>query len=410
MPVFEYDGRDKAGRRQRGRLEARNEVEARQLIKFMGLPSGSLKSSSPLSLEIKLPPAVQRFFDARRGVRDKDLVTFTKQLSVMIDAGVSVIKALEILQDQAENPIMRRALGEVRSAVERGQELGDAMEKVPAVFDSLYCSLVRAGSTSGQLDVILKRLSAYIEKNAKLKRQLFGALFYPAIIIVLAVGLTAFMLLVVVPMLAQTFLEGGKELPALTEAVIGASNFLQDNFFYMLAAGIAGGFFFRRWIETPLGREQWDGFLLRIPLIGTLVKKISIARFSSTTATLVASGIGITDVLTTASAVLGNKVLEKGILRIREAVIQGKGMGGPMSEEAFIPQMVSSMVSIGEASGRLDVMLQKVSDFYEEEVDVAMSAVLKAIEPLLFVVIGGIVGVILIAMYLPVFDLASVGG
>ncbi|NBX16742.1 MAG: type II secretion system F family protein [Proteobacteria bacterium] len=409
MPVYQYDGRDKAGRRQNGRVEARNEAEARQLIKFMGLPADSLKGTGGISLEIKLPPAVQKFFDNRRGVSDKDLVTFTKQLSVMIDAGVSVIKALEILQEQAENPIMRRALEEVRSKVERGQELGDAMEKVPAVFDSLYCSLVRAGSTSGQLDVILKRLSNYIEKSAKLKRQLYGALFYPAIIIALAVGLTAFMLLVVVPMLAQTFIDGGKELPGLTMAVIGASEFLRENFLYIVAAMIAGGFFFKRWIQTPAGRYQWDALLLRIPLIGTLVKKISIARFASTTATLVASGIGITDVLQTSSAVLGNKVLEKGILRIREAVIQGKGMGGPMSEEAFIPQMVSSMVSIGEASGRLDTMLQKVSDFYEEEVDVAMAAVLKAIEPLLFVVIGGIVGVILIAMYLPVFDLASVG-
>lgn len=409
MPVFEYDGRDRAGRRQRGRLEARSAMEARQLLKFMGLGPESLKASNALPFELKLPPKIQKMFDSR-GVADKDLVTFTKQLSVMIDSGVSVIKALEILQGQAENPRMQRALADVRTKVERGIELGDAFAGAPAVFDSLYCSLVRAGTASGQLDVILKRLSAYIEKNAKLKRQLYGALFYPSIIILLAVGLTAFMLLVVVPMLATTFIEGGKELPGLTLAVIQASNFLQSYFLLIIIGLMVGGWLFSRWIKTPLGRMKWDGFLLRIPLIGTLVKKISIARFASTTATLVASGIGITDVLQTSSAVLGNKVLEKGILRVRDAVIQGKGMGGPLSEEEFIPQMVSSMVAIGEASGRLDVMLQKVSDFYEEEVDVAMAAVLKAIEPLLFVVIGGIVGVILIAMYLPVFDLASVGG
>jgi type IV pilus assembly protein PilC len=409
MPVFEYDGRDRAGRRQHGRLEARNEMEAKQLLKFMGLGPNSLKTGNPLGLDFKIPAQFQKFFD-QRGVSDKDLVTFTKQISVMIDAGVSVIKALEILEQQAENPVMKRAIQEVRSKVERGQELGDAMASIPSVFDSLYCSLVRAGSTSGQLDVILRRLSTYIEKNAKLKRQLFGALFYPAIIILLAIALTAFMLLIVVPMLASTFIEGGKELPGLTLMVIQASNFLRDNFFFIILALGAGVVFFRNWIKTPAGRLQWDAILLRIPLIGTLVKKISIARFASTTSTLVASGIGITDVLQTASAVLGNKVLEQGILRVRDAVIQGKGMGGPMAEEQFIPQMVSSMVAIGEASGRLDVMLQKVSDFYEEEVDVAMSAALKAIEPLLFVVIGGIVGVILIAMYLPVFDLASVGG
>lgn len=408
MPVYEYDGRDRAGRRQHGRLEARNEIEARQLLKFMGLGPDSLKGGNPFG-ELKLPPQIQKLFD-QRGVRDKDLVTFTKQLSVMIDAGVSVIKALEILGEQAENPVMRRAIQDVRAKVERGQELGDALQSVPAVFDSLYCSLVRAGSASGQLDVILKRLSLYIEKNAKLKRQLYGALFYPAIIITLAVGLTAFMLLVVVPMLATTFVEGGKELPGLTMAVIDASNFLRNNFFLMVIALIGGIVLFRNWIRTPAGRTQWDGIIIRLPLIGTLIKKISIARFASTTATLVASGIGITDVLQTASAVLGNKVLEQGILRVRDAVVQGKGMGGPMAEEDFIPQMVSSMVSIGEASGRLDLMLEKISDFYEEEVDVAMAAALKAIEPLMFVVIGGIVGVILIAMYLPVFDLASVGG
>ncbi|NBW83019.1 type II secretion system F family protein, partial [bacterium] len=293
MPVYDYDGRDRAGRRQQGRLEARNEMEAKQLLKFMGLGPNSLKTSNPLGFDFKIPAQLQNFLD-QRGVSDKDLVTFTKQLSVMIDAGVSVIKALEILERQAENPAMTRAIQAVRAKVERGQELGDAMASIPAVFDGLYCSLVRAGSTSGQLDVILRRLSAYIEKTAKLKRQLFGALFYPAIIILLAVVLTGFMLLVVVPMLASTFIEGGKELPGLTLMVIQASNFLRDNFFYLVVALIAVGFFFRNWIKTPAGRLQWDGILLRIPLIGTLVKKISIARFASTTSTLVASGIGIT--------------------------------------------------------------------------------------------------------------------
>jgi type IV pilus assembly protein PilC len=185
---------------------------------------------------------------------------------------------------------------------------------------------------------------------------------------------------------------------------------LRDNFLYILAAFGAGVYFFKKWISTPAGRYQWDAFLLKIPLIGTLVLKISIARFASTCATLVASGVGITDVLQTAQGVLGNKILEEGIARVREGVIQGKGMGIPMAQEKFFPPMVTSMVSIGEASGRLDAMLEKVSEFYEEEVDVAMAALLKAIEPAMFVFIGGVVGVILIAMYLPVFDLASVGG
>ncbi|NBO37988.1 type II secretion system F family protein [bacterium] len=410
MPVFEYDGRDKAGRRQSGRFDVRSVSEARQLAKLMGVVDAKVRpAGQPVSLNFELPPAIRKLFD-QRGVKDNDLVTFTKQLSVMIDAGVSVIKALEILENQSTNPVMRRSITTVRTKVERGFELGDAMQEVPAVFNDLYCSLVRSGTASGQLDVILRRLSTYIEKNAKLKRQLFGALFYPAIVLTIAFGLTAFMLLVVVPTLATTFVDGGKELPGLTLAVIDASNFLRNNFFMIVVGLIGAGFFFNRWIKTPAGRYQWDAFLLRIPLIGTLIQKISIARFASTTATLVASGVGITDVLQTASSVLGNKILEQGIMRVRDGVIKGRGMGVPMAEEKFFPQMVSSMVSIGEASGRLDTMLHKVSEFYEEEVDVAMAAVLKAIEPAMFIVIGGIVGVILIAMYLPVFDLASVGG
>ncbi len=410
MTMFEYDGRDRAGRKAKGRLDARSDAEARQLLKLMGVSNAKIKGSGNITAgEFKLPPFLQKYLE-NRGVSDSDLVTFTKQLSVMIDAGVSVIKALEILENQAANPVMRRAVASVRSKVERGLELSDSLESMPAIFDNLYCSLVRAGTASGQLDVILRRLSQYIEKNAKLKRQLFSAMFYPAIVLTIAFGLTAFMLLVVVPMLASTFIEGGKELPGLTLAVISASNFLRDNFLYMVAATIAGGYFFKKWIKTPEGRYQWDRFILRIPLIGTLVQKISIARFASTTATLVASGVGITDVLETAKSVLGNKVLEEGIARVREGVIQGKGMGIPMAQEPFFPQMVTSMVSIGEASGRLDTMLQKVSEFYEEEVDVAMAALLKAIEPAMFIFIGGVVGVILIAMYLPVFDLASVGG
>lgn len=410
MAMYEYSGRDRSGRKVNGRLDAANDAELKILLKLMGVSGASFRGSGPVrSKEVKLPQFLQRL-QKSRGVSDSELVTFTKQLSVMIDAGVSVIKALEILEKQSLTPAMQNAIGNVRNKVERGLELGDSLATMPTVFDNLYCSLVRAGSASGQLDVILRRLSQYIEKNAKLKRQLFSAMFYPAIVLGLAFALTAFMLLVVVPLLAASFIEGGKELPGLTMAVISASNFLRDNFFFMVGGLVLATVLFKKWIATPAGRYQWDSFLLRIPLVGTLVQKISIARFASTTATLVASGVNITDVLKTSTSVLGNKVLEEGIARVREGVIQGKGMGVPMAQEPFFPPMVTSMVSIGESSGRLDAMLEKVSQFYEDEVDVAMAALLKAIEPVLFVFIGGIVGVILIAMYLPVFDLASIGG
>jgi type IV pilus assembly protein PilC len=410
MAMFDYSGRDRSGQKVSGRLDAKSLSEAQQVLRLMGVSGARLKSDSGSSSgSLQLPPFLQSFFE-KKTASDSDLVTFTKQLSVMIDAGVSVIKSLEILENQATNPAMVRAIASVRGQVERGLELGDALEKNPKIFDQLYCSLVRAGTASGQLDVILKRLSGYIEKNAKLKRQLFGAMFYPAMVIGIAVALTIFMLVVIVPILASTFLEAGQELPGLTVLVIDASQFLQDQFLVILGVIFGGGFLFKKWISTADGRYRWDTILLKIPLVGTLIQKISIARFASTTATLVSSGVGITDVLLVSSKVLGNKVLEESITRVREGVIQGKGMGVPLGQESHFPKMVTSMISIGETSGQLDTMLEKVSDFYEEEVDAALSALLKAIEPIMFVVIGCIVGVILIAMYLPVFDLASAAG
>jgi type IV pilus assembly protein PilC len=409
--MYEYQGRDRAGQKVYGRLDARSDADALRLLKFMGIANGKVKGAgSKANLGgLKLPTGIEKFFQ-KKTVTDSDLINFTKQLSVMIDAGVSVVKSLEILEAQSTSPVMRRALFDIRSKVERGIDLSIAMGEIPSIFNNLYCSLVRSGTSSGQLDVILRRLSSYIEKNAKLKRQLFGALFYPSIVITIAIGLTAFMLLFVVPVLAKTFVDSGKELPELTKLVMDLSDYLRNNYYYMIGGGVLAAYVFKWWIKTPLGRYQFDGYILRIPLVGTLVQKISIARFASTTATLVASGVSITDVLKTSKNVLGNKVLEEGIDRVHEGVIQGKGLGYPMSQESFFPQMVASMVSIGEASGRLDSMLQKVSEFYEEEVDVAMAALLKAIEPAMFVVIGGIVGTILIAMYLPVFDLASIAG
>lgn len=410
MAMFDYSGRDRSGQKVTGRLDAKSLAEAQQILRLMGVGAAKIKGDTGgASGSVQMPAFLNKLFE-KRTVSDSDLVTFTKQLSVMIDAGVSVIKSLEILENQATNPVMSRAIGSVRGQVERGLELGDALEKNPKIFDQLYCSLVRAGTASGQLDVILRRLSGYIEKNAKLKRQLFGAMFYPGMVISIAIALTVFMLVVIVPILASTFLEAGQKLPDLTVFVLDASRFLQDNFLFMIGGLFLGGFLFKKWISTPDGRYRWDTIVLKIPLVGTLIQKISIARFSSTTATLVASGVGITDVLLVSAKVLGNKVLEASIARVREGVIQGKGMGLPLSQESYFPKMVTSMISIGETSGRLDTMLEKVSDFYEEEVDVALAALLKAIEPIMFVVIGGIVGVILIAMYLPVFDLASVAG
>ena len=409
MGEFSYEALKKTGGKVRGVLNAKSETEALMLLRMMGLYNPRIKggrvvaAASANSIFKGLP----KFKLPRGRVSDADLAVFTKQLSVMVDAGVSIVQALNLLSEQAATPAMREALVRTRELVEGGFELGDAMEKSPDAFDKLYVSLIRAGTASGQLDQMLKRLSTYIEKASKLRRQLISALSYPVIILGLAAIMTTVMLLFVVPMFAKNYEDSGKTLPDLTLFVMNASDFMKNNFVHMIVGIILFAVGFKKWRATPNGTRRWDAFVLKLPVFGNLISKVCIARFASTMATLIVSGISIIEALEVCGKAAGNKVLQDEIMKIREDVAQGKGLAVPMSRSKYFPQMVSSMVSIGEQSGRLDQMLEKISSFFEDEVDTAMAAALKMIEPAMFVIIGGIVGFILIAMYLPVFDLAS---
>lgn len=407
MQKYDYEALSKIGRKTMGSIEAKSEAEAQALLRVMGNTRIKIKGArvGAAKKQSALGEWRQKYFPP--GVKEDELAVFTKQLSVMVDAGVSVVQALDILSKQSENPTLSTELSAVRGRVETGFELGEAMAKSPRVFDNLYVALIKAGTSSGQLDVMLKRLSIYIEKAAKLKRQLKSALSYPAIIIVIAAVMTTVMLVFVVPMFAKNYEESGKPLPEITQLVVDMSNGLQK-YWYIILGSLFGTFqLIKRWRKTEKGARKWDTYMLKMPIFGNLVSKVSIARFSSTMATLIASGIAIIEALEVCSRAAGNYVIETEIMRIREDVARGKGLAQPMGNSEVFPQMVGSMVAIGEQSGQLDQMLEKVAAFYEDEVDQAMGAALKMIEPMMFVIIGGIVGFILLAMYMPVFDMAS---
>jgi type IV pilus assembly protein PilC len=416
MANFAYKGWTRQGKYTAGKIKANNETEARTQLRILGTnvtqieESGNSVKGKTVAQSLGGLSFFKKMGMFQPSVSGTEVAVFTKQLSVMIDAGVSVVQGLEMLSKQASNPIVRDGLNKVRMGVEGGEELAVAMERSPEMFDKLFISLIRAGAAAGQLDVMLKKLTQYVEKAAKLKKQLMSALTYPAIVIVLAIGMTVLMLTVVVPMMAKNFEESGNKLPDLTLFVINLSGYFQNYWYYMAIGVFVGYKLFSKWKSTPKGGEQWDGIVLKLPVFGGLIGKISIARFTSTLGILVAAGISIIEALETCARAAGNKVIENDILRIREEVTKGKGLAAPIADSPLFPPMVSSMVAIGEQSGQVDTMLEKVAAFYEEDVDAAMAAALKLVEPIMFVVIGGIVGFIMVAMYMPVFEMAGNAG
>jgi len=337
-----------------------------------------------------------------------EVAVFTKQLSIMMDSGITIVQSLQMLSAQADNPKLKKALEKICTFVESGQELHLAMQKFPDIFDALYTSLVEAGSASGQLDVILKKLSFYVEKSAKLKQQLRSAMTYPVGVIILTTLISAGMIYFVVPMFAANFKESGKPLPGLTQSVVDFSEFMKHYILHVVGLVVGMVIAFKKWKDTPKGHLMWDTSLLKMPVFGIIMKKISIARFASTMSTLTSSGISIIEALNICGRAAGNLAVTKAFNMIKDDVEKGKGLAKPMRKiSELFPPMVTGMIEVGETSGKIDQMLAKIADVYEEEVDIAISTMLKLIEPVMFVLIGGIVGFIMIAMYLPIFDMAS---
>jgi type IV pilus assembly protein PilC len=328
----------------------------------------------------------------------------------MLGSGVPLIQSLGVLAAQQKVPSFGRALEYIRAEVENGATFSAALENYPDIFDNLYIAMVGAGEASGNVDEILVKLTTYIEKSAKIKQQVKSAMFYPMMMVVVATAVISVLLIFVVPTFAKQYQDAGKELPWLTQQVVDASGFLSTN-----APKIAGGIMvaitlFKRWAKTTTGRAVVDAALLRAPALGQLFKKVAVGRFCSTVSAMLTSGVNLLEALTICAASAGNIVIEEFILGVRSKIEQGQKLSQPLSQGDLFPQMVVSMVKIGEETGALDEMLGKVSVFYEEEVDAAVKTVLSMIEPMMIVGIGGTVGIIVIAMYLPVFDAASLMG
>ncbi|MEZ4308339.1 MAG: type II secretion system F family protein [Polyangiaceae bacterium] len=401
MAEFVWEARGRAGEVKRGTMEAENEAAVQNRLRAQQLNPTKVKKKGGLNLSVNL--------SFGSGVDSKDLVKFIRQFATMIDAGLPLVQCLEILSNQEPNKIFQAALRDIKSTVEQGATFSDALRRHPKIFDDLFVNLVQAGEVGGILDTILNRLAVYIEKNVKLARQVRGALAYPIAVICILIVVMIVLLTFVIPSFENMFAEFGAKdaLPALTKAVIAVSKGFVTYLPLTLALGIGaaiGGYYF---YKSPRGKRAVHAALLKLPIIGPVLQKIAVARFTRTLGTLLASGVPILDALDIVAKTAGNIVVEEGLLYARARISEGKNMADPLGEMKVFPGMVVQMVAVGEQTGALDTMLNKIADFYEEEVDVAVSSLTSLIEPLLMVVVGAMVGIVLVSMYLPIFELAG---
>jgi type IV pilus assembly protein PilC len=397
MPVYVYRGTDRTGNAVNGERTAANKTELMTLLKRQQI---KVNKMSEKRKEFNLPT-----FGGTK-VKSKEIAVFTRQFSVMIDAGLPLVQCLEILAGQQENKAFQGVLTATRGAVEGGATLSTSMGQHPKVFDPLYVNLVEAGETGGILDTILQRLALYIEKNVKLKRAVQSALVYPVAVILVAVGVITLLLWKVVPIFATLFVGLGVDLPLPTRIVIGLSNLIGSIFGLLILVFFIGvGIAVKVWYGTPKGRFVLDGLLLKLPLVGILLRKIAVARFTRTLGTLISSGVPILESLDITARTAGNAVIEKALLQVRHALEAGKTLAGPLRETEVFPGMVTQMIGVGEQTGAMDAMLQKIADFYEDEVDAAVKDLLAALEPAMIVFLGVVVGGIVISMYMPLFTL-----
>jgi len=399
MPTYRWVAVTKRGRTIKGELEAANEKIAQLQLKRRNFTVKKLKTK-PKDLFEDVA-----FFQPR--VKSQDMVIFTRQFSTMIDAGLPLLQGLAILAEQTENKTFKNILKQVAKDVEGGSTLGDALRKHPKQFDDLYVNLVSAGEIGGILDTILQRLAIHIEKAQKLKRRVKGAMTYPAIVVGVAVMVMSVILIFVIPVFEEMFSSFGKALPTLTQIVVNMSRFVKSNFHWILIGTILLVVLLRFYRKTENGRKQTDALLLKLPIFGPLLQKVAIARFARTLGTMIQSGVPILDALDVVARASGNVILEELILEVRTSIAEGQTIAEPLSEMDLFPSMVVQMIAVGEATGALDTMLGKIADFYDDEVDVAVEALTTMLEPLLMVFLGGTIGGVVIAMYLPIFQMAA---
>ncbi|HLC42225.1 MAG TPA: type II secretion system F family protein [Methylomirabilota bacterium] len=401
MPVFAYQGRTFQGGALSGDIEAPDRTAA----------VGELRRRQVFVTAIKeraQQTGLRAGLRALGGsVKDKDLAIYTRQFSTMIDAGLPLVQCLTILSEQSDAKGLRAVTGKAAHDVEAGASLADALKRHPKVFDELYVNMVEVGETGGILDVVLQRLSVYIEKAAALKRKIKTAMIYPATIVSVAVLVVIFMLTFVIPTFAKMFEGLGAELPLPTQIVIGLSNFVRRFILLIIAAMVGVVFAIRSYYKTENGKTFIDTLLLKIPVIGTLIRKVAVARFTRTLGTLVSSGVPILEGLRITARTAGNKIVEKAVMMTRASVTAGKTIAEPLKTSGVFPPMVVHMISVGEQTGALDAMLNKIADFYEDEVDTAVAGLTSLLEPIMIVFLGVVIGGLVIAMYLPIFKMVT---
>lgn len=401
MPTFQYRGVDGAGTAISGEVEARDDRAAARELRSRRI------FVTTLSEKRKAKGFQIRLF---KGIPAKDLAVFTRQFSTMLTAGLPLVQCLRALAEQSDNKRLQEVLGQVASGIEAGKTLTAALRQFPGIFDDLYVNLVHAGETGGALDTMLKRLAVYVEKAQALKRKVKMALIYPIAVLGVASAVSALLLIFVIPVFARVYAGVGVALPLPTKIVMELSVLLRK--YFLLVAGVIVGviFLFRAYYRTDGGRRLVDRLLLRTPIFGLLIRKIAVARFTRTLSTLVGGGVPILDALTITAKTAGNRVVEDAILTAKISITAGETISGPLKASGVFPPMVTQMVSVGEQTGSLESMLAKVGDYYDEEVDTAVSGLTSLLEPFLIVFLGVVVGGIVIAMYLPIFKLATVIG
>ena len=400
MPNYIWKGKNSYGEKRKGKMDMPNEASVHAHLKKMRI-TPSLVKEAPKDIFENIP-----FFQPK--VTTKDIVIFTRQLSTMIDAGLPLVQSLEILGDQQENVTFKKVLIEIRTDVETGNTFADAMKKHPKIFNTLYCNMIDAGEVGGILDTILNRLAIFMEKNMVLTKKVKGALTYPLICLCISIVILAVILIFVVPVFDKMFADFGASLPALTQMVVNMSNAVQHYFvFILLGAGFVV-FVFKKIYSTEKGRIKGDALLLKLPVFGTLIKKVAVAKFTRTLSTMLQSGVPILESLNVVGRTAGNKIIEIAIFRVADAISEGRTIAEPLEETGVFPSMVVQMINVGESTGALDTMLEKIADFYDEEVDQAVENMTAMIEPFMMVFLGGMIGTLVVSMYLPIFKMGSV--
>lgn len=403
MPVFVWEGRTAQGKVLRGEREANSQEALFAWLRgqrIQPIPARVRLKDKGLSKEIKLPG-----FGAK--VTSHDVMIFTRQFATMIDAGLPIVQSLDILSQQSENKALKATVRAIKQDVEGGNTLADALKKHPKVFDDLYVQMVAAGEVGGVLNTILNRIALFIEKATRLKKKVKGAMIYPCTIIAVAIAVVSILLLYVIPVFAELYGGMGKALPLPTQMTINISDWFRSYFVYLAASVGLAVAVIRMYYRTDRGRLAIDGFLLKMPVIGDLLRKVAVARFSQNMSLLLSSGVPILDGLAITAKTAGNKVIENAIMGARVSISKGKTISEPLTESKVFPPMVCEMVSVGENTGALDAMLKKVGEFYEEEVDGAVANLTALMEPMIMIVLGIILGGLVISMYLPIFQLGS---